>query len=266
MFTNIMPQRASAAIVAVVWGVSGFIPGWAGRLTAQEGERVSISVDEGRPLKAVVMELEQRFGWIVTYEDPAYLFAPEIKDVRHLRNDGKDLPLLAPRGGPFTFSYTLPRATQTTPPPQEAMLGALLDQYHRTGYPGRFRLVRTGVVYHVVPTMARDEAGVFRPYGSILDRRISLPDREVDGMEMLELIKAAVRRGGDERLLVGTFLTGMLLHARVQSGARDESVRSVLLRMFASFNPRLSWKLLCGPAKGSDICALNIHEVRPVSR
>jgi hypothetical protein len=85
-------------------------------------------------------------------------------------------------------------------------------------------------------------------------------------MEMLELIKAAVRRGGDERLLVGTFLTGMLLHARVQSGARDESVRSVLLRMFASFNPRLSWKLLCGPAKGSDICALNIHEVRPVSR
>ena len=265
MFSNIMPQRASAAIVAVVWGVSGFIPGWADRLAAQEGERVSIVVDDPRPLKAVVMELEQRFGWIVTYEDPAYLFAPEIKDVRHLRNDGKDLPLLAPRGGPFTFSYTL-RQSDRARSSQEAVLGALLDQYHRTGYPGRFRLVRTGVVYHVVPTMTRDETGVFRPYGSILDRRISLPDREVDGMEMLELIKAAVRRGGDERLMVGTFLTGVFLQTPVRSGAHDESVRSVLLRMFASFNRRLSWRLLCGPARGTGTCALGIHEVRPVSR
>jgi hypothetical protein len=265
MFSNIMPQRASAAIVAVVWGVSGFIPGWADRLAAQEGGRVSISVDEGRPLKAVVMELEQRFGWIVTYEDPAYLFASDIQDMRQFRNDGKDLPLLAPRGGPFTFSYTL-RQSDRTRSSQEAVLGALLDQYHRTGYPGRFRLVRTGVVYHVVPTMTRDETGVFRPYGSILDRRISLPDREVDGMEMLESIEAAVRRGGDERLRVGTFLTGMFLQAGVRSGAHDESVRSVLLRMFASFNRRLSWRLLCGPARGTGMCNLGIYEVRPVSR
>jgi hypothetical protein len=239
--------------------------GRAGGSTAQDGERVSISVDEGRPLKAVVMELERRSGWVVTYEDPAYLFASDIQDMRRFRNDGKDLPLLAPRGGPFTFSYTL-RQSDRTRSSQEAVLGALLDQYHRTGYPGRFRLVRTGVVYHVVPTMTRDETGVFRPYGSILDRRISLPDREVDGMEMLELIKAAVRRGGDERLMVGTFLSGVFLQTPVRSGAHDESVRSVLLRMFASINPRLSWRLLCGPARGTGTCALGIHEVRPVSR
>lgn len=261
MFSNIMPQRASAAIVAVVWGVSGFISGWADRLAAQEGERVSISVDEGRPLAAVVRELERRFGWIITYEDPAYLFAPEIKDVRHLRRDGKDLPLLVPRGGPFTFSYTLPPTSPTTSP-QEALLGALLDQYHQTGYAGRFRLERTGPVYHIVPEMAKDESGVLRPYASILDTKISLPDEEVNGMELIESIVAAVHESGDARLRGSSALRGV----RVRIAARDESVRSILVRMFASVAPRLSWRLLCGPARGSGTCSLNIHQVPPVSR
>jgi hypothetical protein len=265
MFSNIMPQRASAAIVAVVWGVSGLIPGWADRLAAQEGGRVSISVDEGRPLKAVVMELEQRFGWVVTYEDPAYLFPPEIKDDRHLRRDGKDLPRLVPRGGPFTFSYTL-RSTDSPGSSQEALLRALLDQYHQTGYAGRFRLVRTGLVYHVVPAMTRDETGVLRPYGSILDREISLPDEEVNGMEWLESIKAAVHESGDQRLQLGTVPFRGLARVRVRIAAHDESVRSVLLRMFASVPPSLSWRLLCGPQEGSGTCSLNIHQVLPVSR
>jgi hypothetical protein len=259
MFSNIMPQRASVVIVAVVWGVSSFMPGWAGRLRAQEGERVSISVDEGRPLAAVVRELERRFGWIVTYEDPAYLFAPEIKEVYNVRRDGG--PTLLPRGGPFTFSYTLPPAGPTTSP-QEALLGALLDQYHQTGYAGRFRLERTGPVYHIVPEMAKDESGVLRPYASILDRKISLPDEEVNGMELIESIVAAVHESGDERLRGSSALWGV----RVRIAAREESVRSVLLRMFASVPARLSWRLLCGPARGSGTCSLNIYQVPPVSR
>jgi hypothetical protein len=268
MFSSIILQRASAAIVAVVWAVSALIPGSAGGLTVQEGDAISIVVkadDEGRALKTVVRELERRFGWMVTYEDPAYLFAPEIKDVRHIRRVAIDRPLLVPRGGPFTFSYTL-RSSDSTGSPQEALLGALLDQYHQTGYAGRFRLVRTGLVYHVVPAMTRDETGVLRPYGSILDRKISLPDREVSGLEMLESIEAALKESGEPRLQMGTQAINAFGRVRVRSAAHDESARSVLVRMLASFNPRLrfSWRLLCGPQKGSGTCFLNLHHVPPV--
>lgn len=262
MLSNARLQGTSAAMVAVVWGVSALMPGSAGGLTAQEGERVSISANEGRPLKAVVMEVEQRFGWIVTYEDPAYLFAPEIKDERHLRRDGKDLPRLVPRGGPFTFSYTLP-PSGATGSPQDALLSALLDQYHQSGYAGTFRLERTGLTYHIVPAMARDETGVRRPYGSILDRRISLPDREVNGFEMFASIVAAVKERGEPRLELGLVPIAGLGQIRIRSAADDESARSVLVRMLASIHPRLSWQLLCSPGDGES-CYLNIHEVPPV--
>jgi hypothetical protein len=257
-------QRAIAAVVAVAWVVSGSIPGWAGRLTAQEGGRVEIFVNEPRPLAAVVQELERRFGWIITYEDPAYLFAPEIQDIRYSRRAGKfDRPLLVPSGGAFAFSYTLV-PTGPTRTPQEALLGALLDQYHQSGYAGTFRLVRTGLVYHVVPAMTRDETGVLRPYGSILDRKISLPDREVDGFEMFASFVDAVKRSGEPRLELGTLPFSGLGRIRLRTGAYEESARSVLMRILASLHPRLSWRLLCSPGDG-EACSLNVHEVKPVS-
>jgi hypothetical protein len=262
MFSSIILQRASAAIVAIVWAVSALIPGSAGGLTVQEGDAISIVVkadDEGRALKTVVRELERRFGWMVTYEDPAYLFAQEIQDVRHIRRVAIDRPLLVPRGGPFTFSYTLRR--DLTSSPQEAVLGALLDEYHQTGYAGRFRLVRTGLVYHVVPAMTRDETGVLRPYGSILDRRISLPDREVDGFEMFASFVEAIKRSGEPRLTLGLVPLGGRGQMRLRHGASDESARSVLVRILASIHPRLSWQLMCSPGDGES-CFLSIHEVR----
>ena len=266
MLSNVRLHPASAAIVAVVWGVSALMPGSAGRLVAQEGGQVSIFVDDPRPLQAVVLELERRFGWIITYEDPEYLFAPEIKDVRYTvsRDPKFERPVLIPAGGPFTFSYTLP-PTGATASPQDALLGALLDQYRQSGYAGTFRLERTGLAYHVVPAMARDETGVLRPYGSILDRRISLPDREVNGFEMFASIVAAVKGSGEQRLVLGVVPISGLGQIRVRIAADDESARSVLVRTLASIHPRLSWQLLCGPGDGGS-CALNIHEVLPVSR
>jgi hypothetical protein len=113
--------------------------------------------------------------------------------------------------------------------------------------------------------MTRDETGVLRPYGSILDRKISLPDREVDGFEMFASFVDAVKRSGEPRLdLALAALSGGLGRIRLRTGAYEESARSVLMRILASLHPRLSWRLLCSPGDG-EACSLNVHEVKPVS-
>jgi hypothetical protein len=45
------------------------------------GEPRSITVESGRPVAAAVKELEARFAWPITYEDPPYAHADEIVDV-----------------------------------------------------------------------------------------------------------------------------------------------------------------------------------------
>ena len=86
-----------------------------------------VAVEDGRPLAKVLDEVEERFGWTVTYEDPPYQNANEIEDVtERVRRDGKThLRVLVPRGGAFHFSYALNPENGSDP---AGLLGALLSR------------------------------------------------------------------------------------------------------------------------------------------
>src|SRR5689334_24930415 len=48
---------------------------------AQAAPPLEFSVLDARPLKAVIDQLESRYGWIITYEDPPYENTAALDDV-----------------------------------------------------------------------------------------------------------------------------------------------------------------------------------------
>ena len=226
----------------------------------QAGQTFTISVNHPRPLASAIEVLENRHGWVITYEDPPLLHPSDIEDVTLAVRRDHDLKkprVLAPRGGPFNFRYSIPAGRVA--PDESALLERLLEEYHRSGHPGVFRVRRTGAVFHVVPTESKNALGHFEPRVSLLDSTISISDRERSALGMIEEITAVVS-GPAARVGIGTVPFNLLNQVSVRGGARNESARSVLLRTLETTNRKMSWALLCDPGP-APICALNLHFV-----
>src|SRR5437879_2804770 len=52
---------------------------------------ITITVNDPRPLAAAITELELRHGWVITYEDPPYEYAADVRDVTGVVRKDSDL-------------------------------------------------------------------------------------------------------------------------------------------------------------------------------
>jgi hypothetical protein len=232
----------------------------AGRQPTRQVGDISVSVVDPRPLATAVEQLEKRFGWVITYEDPFYLHTSDIEDVTlAVRRDGNfSKRVLAPRGGLFNFQYSVPQAGNVLD--ASAVLSKLLEDYQLTGHPGVFRMRRTGDVFHIVPSQTRNAAGQLESVVPFLETDISLPAGDRTSLRMVEEITSAVSNPDRGRVGVGTVPINLMMQVRVQGGARNEHARTVLLRTFNATGRTLSWALFCSPGLTPE-CALNIHVV-----
>jgi hypothetical protein len=228
--------------------------------SAWQNQSVEINVNDPRPL-AMVEALERRYGWTVTYEDPAYLHASDLADLSYRvhKDDAPTKPrILGVRGGPFRFTYMIP--SEAAEPQQRTLLDALLEQHHLSGNPGIFRVLRTGTVFHVVPSMRKGPDGVLEARGSILDAKISVADGERTVFDMFEEIVVAVNRSSGVKVMTGIVPMNLFMQARVAGGAQNESARTVILRTLESTKWKFSWQLLHDPTPPG-MYALNVHVV-----
>lgn len=223
-------------------------------------QRLNLEVDDPRPLAAALEQLEKRYGWAITYDDPPYLYASDIEDVTlAVRRDG-DMTrrVLVPRGGRFRFEYSAP--VDGGAPNASSLLERLLEAYHLTGYPGMFRVIATGSVFHVVPSESRNASGVFAPCVSLLDAKISIPDSERSVFSTVSAIIEAANTQLGARIGLGTVPVNLLMQRRTEERATNESARTVLVRTLESTHRKLSWRLFCDPGTNSQ-CFLNLHLV-----
>src|SRR5687768_12629780 len=79
-----------------------------------------ISVDDARPVARAAETLEQKYGWVVTYEDPRYAHESDLVDVTEkVRKDldeykpGQAPKLFVPKGGQLDFEYDVDPLTKT---------------------------------------------------------------------------------------------------------------------------------------------------------
>ena len=45
----------------------------------QQLKKVNLSVEDGRPVAKAIRILEARYGWVITYEDPRFVYAADSR-------------------------------------------------------------------------------------------------------------------------------------------------------------------------------------------
>src|SRR5262245_27189861 len=204
---------------------------------SQEWSKAHLSVEDPRPLAAAIEVLEARYGSVITYEDPRYVYSGDIKDVTlSVRRDldkykpGEAPKVLIPKGGTLTFEYDVLSDTNL-PDDGQTVVQELLDAYAASGNAGRFRLESTGKMLHVIPREINNSDGQLMPQDSILDTKISLTAGERTEMQRLEAICSAITEATKIPVWVGTVPTNLLLQHRDSEGAAQQKARDVLVNL-----------------------------------
>lgn len=221
-----------------------------------------IVVDDPRPLAAALEVLGRAHCWVVTYEDPPYEYALDIRDVtRDVRVDfdAAKPRVLVPNGRAWTFFHA--RTDPEAPLEPGRVLRTLLDAYHASGNPGVFGLVESAAAWHVVPAKSHDVAGVLQPRTSLLAARIVLEPRDDTVLERVREILRAVSDATDRHVFLGTAPFNLMSQSRVrpERGPAGDLAREMLMQALAATNRPLAWQLLCQP--GTSMCALNVQVV-----
>lgn len=231
-------------------------------------DRVTFTVESARPVAKAVQTLVERYGQLITYEDPRYAFQEDLEDYTvRVRRDlsrypsGKAPRVIGPRGGELTVSSSSTDA--------EAILPQLLQAQAASARGGRFRLERTDKFFHVVPAEIRDRNGNWAAQASVLDVSISLPDQERADYEMVAAICRAVSAAAHIKVAPGHIGLGVGIETeagpqRYRLRADSEPARAVLVRALEAIAPqrgRLTWLLFYGDEATDNSYALNIMPV-----
>jgi hypothetical protein len=244
-----MTSRFGALALALALSASG-------GLIAQSS-RLEVVIDDPRPLAKAASELEQRFGWIVTYEDVPYVFAGDRRDVtlevaRVSPTGGRRV--IQPNGSPFLLSI------EQTPKDPIQSLNEVVRAYMRSGNTGVFRVQAAPPYYHVFPIEFRTERGVSVTQQAVLNSPISLSPGRRTLMRVLEELTGAVATATSKRVVVGTVPINFAMQTQVEGGADNEPARNVLRRILRETGVSLSWQLFSDPSGTFDY-VLNLHAV-----
>jgi hypothetical protein len=224
-------------------------------------DRVSVSVNDARPMAEAARVLERSLGRIITYEDPRYTHPTDVSDVTHLvRKDGGSQRVLVPSGGPFSFTYEVPLPKASSERILD-LLSSVVTEYNGTGNPGAFRAVLSEGALHIVPTAVKGIDGALVAQSSLLETAISLPAQQ--GRTAYAAIKAvteAVAEATGQPIIIGAAPLNALGRFRLENGATNRPARHLLLNAFEATGAPLSWQLFYDP--GMKLYVLNIHVVR----
>lgn len=233
--------------------------------TSGAARKVKLSVEDGRPLAQAILVLQERFGFVITYEDPRYVNADEMSDVtEQVRRDLDKFPpgqaprVLVPKGGTLVFEYD--SGSDSSPPDANLIMQQLLAAHAVSGHAGTFGIETGTDVIHVFPTAGRDVSGRITAQKSVLDEVINLPAQERTGLQTLEALCAAVSKATGQRVVVGT-IPDRLFDQYKDRKERKLKARDALVQLLeeARNGARLSWRLLYDP--GLKIYALNIRPI-----
>jgi hypothetical protein len=214
--------------------------------TADAAPLTSISVNDAHPVWEIARQLQERYGYAITYEDPRYSNDGDLEDVTlQVR---KDLEKYPPGGAPKVIGMKLRSLTLSVPnspsissEDMAGILERLVRAQEAQGTGGRFRVLQTGNQFHIVPTAVRDRNGTWIEQHSILDTPISLPSQGRTPGEMLKAICEAVDAAAQVKIAILTISGGIAGHVIFTVGADQEPARTVLMRALALESPNASW-------------------------
>jgi len=233
----------------------------------------TITVQRPTPVAEAVEELDKRYGWQITYEDPPYVYYGDITDVSDTNWPGVPVQspsqlqaalrpenhrTLVPKGGSLTF--TLPSAD----PDELGAVEALLKSYNESHRGFEFAVVRGAGLLHVVPRQARGFSGNVEPVKPVLDTVITIEPKERTSEAMIEEILKKISIATNTHVEMGTVPINLLRLTKTSIGGSGKTARAILEQWILEEDAGLSWLLLYEPDEKD--YALNINQVAPVDR
>lgn len=199
----------------------------------------TVSVNDPRPVNAAAKAVEQRCHCAITYEDPTWR-ADDVVDI-----SGR--PRI-PKGGPFTF-HVPSGLSSTTPAQTRIAMEDVLRAFEQSGTGrGSFRVTNDATTVHVVPRG-----------GSILDTPVTIPHATRSLGDVVIAVIEQVGQLTQQRIGLAGFPINFFRQRQVETGARQESARDVLVRAMGASGRPLSWRLFYSVPMGQYY--LNIHFV-----
>jgi hypothetical protein len=213
-------------------------------------EVVHITANSPRPLQQTLDALQQKYGWIVGYEDPRYISHLDTVDVTA---NGSQSEL--PAGGEFNVEFP------ASAPDQETTLKLVVETYDRSKNPGKFELRHADEgTFYVVGTAAHNEAGAIAAQGPVFDLLVTIPSQERTVDESLEMICHAVEAQAHTAIILGVEPTTILQGTTAKIGGTKVSARDLLLQCLKATHRNLYWRLLFDATAKRYF--LDIHSVR----
>ena len=218
----------------------------------------SLSVSDARPVMLAAQMLENKYSWIITYEDPPWGESESVDVAEKVRRDfhkykpGESPKVLVPKGGELSFEYEIEPSTKK-PADSAVVVQQLLDAYAIAFNPAVFRLDRDGQRLHIIGTASKDKDGVLVPHQSVFDAAITLPAQKRNGLELLKAFCEAVSETNHVAVRLGQVPLNLLSQYQTESGSMNQSARDFLdseldrimgQRTFSRSQPKLSWQLL----------------------
>jgi hypothetical protein len=204
---------------------------------------------------AAVLALIRQYPISITYEDPRYAYASDLRDVtdqqRKVDQPPPSLRTIVPVGGTLQIRYDVARETGR-PVDIASTLQLIVDAQNASPVGGRFAVYQSGETFHVIPADVRDTHGIWIKQQSILDVPITISSEGLDGLHLLDAVLKQVGKASGQTLglevgrLINTFV-----QFRGSVEARDEPSRDVLIRVLHSINPRFTWLLNYDPSDPS---------------
>ena len=213
-------------------------------LIYQIGQIVHISATGSRPLLQAIDALQNKYGWIVDYEDPRYLPAtngatnpPSVPVRRHpnARNNGEAGFSVEFNGGP----------TPDSRPDEQTVLSLVVDANNQSNSAGQFELRKEkdgGFV--VVGVAVRGPQGDSSSQQPILDLLISLAAERRTARETIALICQNVSQQSKIQVSASGVANSHLGHETVAIGGAATPARTLLSRTLASMGGDLYWRLI----------------------
>jgi hypothetical protein len=232
-----------------------------------------ITVQDPRPVAKAIQELEKRYGWRITYEDPPYSHysdisvvtdfhspAVPVQSLSHLQAVQREHQRLVPKRGSLTF--TLPSAE----PDEMGAVEALVKSYNASRGGNVFAVVRGAGLLHVVPQKMTGSSGNLEQVKPVLDTVITVEPKERTAYALIEEICKKISIATNTDVAFGSGPINMLTQTKTSIGGSGKTARSILEQLILETGARLSlsWELFYGPDVKE--YALNISWVMPVNK
>jgi hypothetical protein len=223
-------------------------------LIYQFGNVVHINADGERPLLRALDALQEKYGWIVDYEDPTYAAdtttnAPDLPSRRHAME--RDFM----RQG-FSVEFTV-GPTPESPPDENAVLTTVVNASNESNAVAQFELRsesdRLSDNENAKPQERRFEVvGISGGEGSgptqgpqpILSLPITLAKEPRSARRTIALICEQVSERSKIPVSVGTIDGNVAGRKQVAVGGTDVPARALLTGTVASMGDRVSWRML----------------------